>query len=83
MQRPTVAPVSRHCSRTGCAERAAVTLTYQYGQAQVWLDDLSRERDPHAYDLCVRHAGRLTVPQGWLLRDRRRTHGEQSELIAV
>ena len=65
--RPTVAAVSRHCSRTGCAERAAVTLTYQYGQAQVWLDDLSRERDPHAYDLCARHAGRLTVPQGWLL----------------
>ena len=81
--RPTVAAVSRHCSRTGCAERAAVTLTYQYGQAQVWLDDLSRERDPHAYDLCARHAGRLTVPQGWLLRDRRRTHGETSELIAV
>jgi Protein of unknown function (DUF3499) len=81
--RPTVATVSRHCSRTGCAERATVTLTYQYGQAQVWLDDLSRERDPHAYDLCARHAGRLTVPQGWLLRDRRRSLGEPSDLIAV
>jgi hypothetical protein len=58
-------------------------LTYQYGQAQVWLDHLSRDRDPHAYDLCGRHAARLTVPQGWLLRDRRSSHGESSELIAV
>jgi len=81
--RPTVAAVSRHCSRTGCSERAAVTLTYQYGQAQVWLDDLTHERDPHAYDLCGRHAARLTVPQGWVLRDRRRSLGETSELIAV
>jgi hypothetical protein len=58
-------------------------LTYQYGQAQVWLDDLSHERDPHAYDMCARHASRLTVPQGWVLRDRRRLLGEQSALIAV
>jgi hypothetical protein len=48
-----------------------VTLSYQYGRAQVWLDDLSVERDPHDYDLCDRHAGRLTVPQGWQMRDRR------------
>lgn len=61
----------RLCSRTGCSERAMVTLSYQYGRAQVWLDDLTAERDPHDYDLCDRHAHRLTVPQGWQLRDRR------------
>jgi hypothetical protein len=64
--------VARHCSRTGCSEGAAVTLTYQYSVAQVWLDDLADERDPHAYDLCDRHADRLTAPQGWQVRDRRR-----------
>jgi len=48
-----------------------VTLTYQYSLAQVWLDGLAAERDPHAYDLCRRHADRLTVPQGWHVRDRR------------
>jgi hypothetical protein len=48
-----------------------VTLTYHYAQSQVWLDDLSAERDPHAYDLCERHANRLTAPQGWQVRDRR------------
>jgi hypothetical protein len=41
--------------------------------AQVWLDELAGDRDPHAYDLCGRHADRLTAPQGWQVRDRRRT----------
>ena len=62
---------SRQCSRPGCSEPAAVTLTYEYAQSQVWLDRLANERDPHAYDLCGRHADRLTAPKGWLLRDRR------------
>ena len=63
--------LSRHCSRPGCAERAAVTLTYEYGRSQVWLDELVPERDPHAYDLCRGHAARLSVPLGWRLADRR------------
>ena len=70
--------MARHCSRTGCSEAAAVTLTYQYAVAQVWLDDLADERDPHAYDLCDRHANRLTAPQGWQVRDRRRARPQLS-----
>lgn len=68
---PTVAAVARQCSKTGCSEDAAATLTYRYGHAQVWLDPLHDERDPHNYDLCERHAGRLTAPRGWQLVDRR------------
>jgi Protein of unknown function (DUF3499) len=63
--------LGRHCSRSGCAERAVVTLTYEYRRSQVWLDDLLPERDPHAYDLCRGHAARLSVPLGWRLADRR------------
>lgn len=48
-----------------------VTLSYQYGRALVWLDDLVPERDPHAYDLCDRHTRRLSVPHGWRVDDRR------------
>lgn len=70
----------RQCSRTGCSELATVTLTYHYGRSQVWLDDLSVDRDPHAYDMCERHAGRLSVPTGWMLDDRRALH---QPLIAV
>jgi Protein of unknown function (DUF3499) len=61
----------RQCSRPACAEPAAVTLTYDYRRARVWLDPLSEERDPHGYDLCERHAASLSVPQGWHVSDRR------------
>lgn len=62
---------SRQCCRPACAERAAVTLTYEYGNSQVWIDHLSDERDPHGYDLCRRHAERLSAPVGWHVGDRR------------
>jgi hypothetical protein len=62
----------RQCSRPGCAERAYVSLTYQYGLSCAWLDELPAERDPHAYDLCSRHVDALSVPLGWKLVDRRR-----------
>jgi len=62
---------TRQCSRTGCAEPAAVTFTYQYARSVVCLDDLSNERDPHGYDLCDHHGERLKVPSGWRLEDRR------------
>lgn len=61
----------RQCTRTGCSEAASVSLTYDYGQSHVWLDQLSPERDPHSYDMCARHAARLSVPHGWHLDDRR------------
>ncbi len=63
--------MSRHCTRTGCAETAAATLTYHYRRAQVWIDELTPERDPHCYDLCERHTARVSVPHGWQLHDRR------------
>ena len=65
------AHVIRQCSRPGCAETAVATLTYMYARQFVWLDDLAGERDPHAYDLCDRHASRVRVPNGWRFDDRR------------
>lgn len=64
-------PIRRTCSRPTCSAQAEVTLTYDYARSQVWLDDLLVEPDPHHYDLCPTHAGRLSVPQGWRLEDRR------------
>jgi hypothetical protein len=70
--RPAAALMStRQCTRTGCSERAKVSLTYDYDQSHAWLDPLLSERDPHAYDMCERHAERLSVPYGWHLEDRR------------
>jgi hypothetical protein len=67
----TVFSMARQCTRQGCVHQASVTLTYQYARSLVWLDDLTPERDPHAYDLCDQHAGRLKPPSGWHLEDRR------------
>jgi hypothetical protein len=69
IERPLIA--SRQCSRTGCSDAAAVTLTYDYRQSQVWIDRLVPERNPHDYDMCDGHAERLSVPRGWHLDDRR------------
>jgi hypothetical protein len=66
-----LACMNRQCSRSGCAQAATSTLSYQYGRAIVWLDDLTVSRDPHDYDLCERHTSRLSVPNGWRLEDRR------------
>lgn len=80
--RPAAAITSdRQCTRTGCSERAECTLTYDYGQSHAWLDALLPERDPHSYDMCVRHAARMSVPTGWHLDDRR--HARLPDLVAV
>lgn len=47
------------------------TLTYDYGSQAAWLDRLTPEAHPMTHDLCESHAGRLSVPQGWRLEDRR------------
>jgi Protein of unknown function (DUF3499) len=62
---------TRQCSRPGCAEPAAATLTYRYDLSSVWIDELAPEREPHRYDLCRLHADRCRPPNGWHLEDRR------------
>jgi hypothetical protein len=79
IERPIIA--NRQCSRSGCSDLAAVTLSYDYGRSQVWIDHLTPEREPHLYDMCDRHADRLSVMRGWHLDDRRRAH--RNALIAV
>lgn len=79
IERPIIA--DRQCSRSGCSDLAAVTLSYHYATSQVWIDHLTPERDPHLYDLCDRHADRLSVMRGWHLDDRR--GARRSALIAV
>lgn len=61
------APVSppRRCSRTACARPAVSTLTYVYADSTAVVGPLARTAEPHTYDLCAEHAGRLTVPLGW------------------
>ena len=41
------------------------TLTYVYSDSTAVLGPLAMLAEPHSYDLCSEHAGRLTAPRGW------------------
>lgn len=55
----------RPCSKVACAQEAVSTLTYVYADSMAVLGPLSQKAEPHSYDLCERHAERLSAPQGW------------------
>lgn len=46
-------------------------MTYGYALRTAWIGDLDAGGSPAGYDLCVEHADRLGVPQGWQREDRR------------
>ncbi len=41
------------------------TLTYVYRDSTAVLGPLAAFVEPHCYDLCARHADRMTAPRGW------------------
>lgn len=41
------------------------TLTYVYSDSTAVVGPLATAREPHSWDLCVGHAGRITAPRGW------------------
>ncbi len=43
------------------------TLTFVYMESTAVVGPLATVRDPHSWDLCVLHAGRITAPRGWEL----------------
>ena len=47
---------SRRCSRSGCAQPAAATLTYVYAESTAVVGPLATFSEPHSYDLCEFHA---------------------------
>jgi hypothetical protein len=55
----------RRCSRTTCSAAAVATLTYVYADSTAVVGPLATYAEPHCYDLCERHAARLTVPLHW------------------
>ena len=55
----------RCCSRTACKQPPVYTLTYVYRDSTAVLGPLAAYVEPHCYDLCEKHATRLTAPRGW------------------
>jgi hypothetical protein len=59
--------VPRRCCRPGCPHYAVATLTFVYSDSTAVVGPLAIAREPHSWDLCVGHAGRITAPRGWEL----------------
>ncbi|GAA4265339.1 DUF3499 family protein [Frondihabitans peucedani] len=55
----------RPCSKVTCHADAVATLTYDYADSMAVVGPLALASEPHGYDLCERHAERLSAPQGW------------------
>jgi hypothetical protein len=63
----SIVNVPRRCCRPGCPHYAVATLTFVYSDSTAVVGPLATARDPHSWDLCVVHAGRITAPRGWEL----------------
>jgi hypothetical protein len=65
------------------------TLTFVYSDSTAVVGPLATARDPHSWDLCVDHAGRITAPRGWeLVRHAgpllpEPTHPDEDDLVAL
>ncbi|KRD15334.1 hypothetical protein ASE48_28850 [Mycobacterium sp. Root265] len=57
----------RRCCRPGCPHYAVATLTFVYRDSTAVVGPLATVSEPHSWDLCVVHAGRITAPRGWEL----------------
>ncbi|MBV8862990.1 MAG: DUF3499 domain-containing protein [Mycobacterium sp.] len=78
--------VPRRCCRPGCAHYAVATLTFVYSDSTAVIGPLATAREPHSWDLCVSHAGRITAPRGWeLVRHSGplATNPDEDDLIAL
>ncbi|WP_192860164.1 DUF3499 domain-containing protein [Mycobacterium sp. MS1601] len=78
--------VPRRCCRPGCPHYAVATLTFVYSDSTAVVGPLATVREPHSWDLCVTHAGRITAPRGWeLVRHAGPlpSHPDEDDLVAL
>jgi hypothetical protein len=62
------------------------TLTFVYSDSTAVIGPLAVAHEPHSWDLCVSHAGRITAPRGWeLVRHSGplATNPDEDDLIAL
>jgi hypothetical protein len=82
----SIVNVPRRCCRPGCPHYAVATLTFVYSDSTAVIGPLSLAHEPHSWDLCVSHAGRITAPRGWeLVRHSGplATNPDEDDLIAL
>ena len=78
--------VPRRCCRPGCPHYAVATLTFVYSDSTAVVGPLATVSEPHSWDLCVLHAGRITAPRGWeMVRHAGPlpSHPDEDDLVAL
>ncbi len=78
--------VPRRCCRPGCPHYAVATLTFVYSDSTAVVGPLAIVSEPHSWDLCVLHAGRITAPRGWELvrhAGSLAAHPDDDDLVAL
>ena len=50
-----------------CSHVAVATLTYAYARQTAFIGPLIPSGNPHSWDLCEKHASKITAPLGWEL----------------
>ncbi len=84
--RPLAVNVPRRCCRPGCPHYAVATLTFVYSDSTAVVGPLATVSEPHSWDLCVLHAGRITAPRGWeMVRHAGPlpSHPDEDDLVAL
>jgi hypothetical protein len=82
----SIVNVPRRCCRPGCPHYAVATLTFVYSDSTAVVGPLAIASEPHSWDLCVSHAGRITAPRGWELvrhAGALATNPDEDDLIAL
>jgi Protein of unknown function (DUF3499) len=62
------------------------TLTFVYSDSTAVVGPLAIVSEPHSWDLCAGHAGRITAPRGWeLVRHAGPlpSHPDEDDLVAL
>lgn len=73
----------RLCTKTACSNSAAATLTFNYADSTVVLGPMSQRAEPHAHDLCAKHAQQFTAPVGWEFLQLIEDLSDSDDLLAV
>ena len=73
----------RLCTKTACSNSAAATLTFNYADSTVVLGPMSQRAEPHAHDLCAKHAQQFTAPVGWEFLQLTEDLTDDDDLLAV
>lgn len=61
-------------------------MTFVYSDSTAVVGPLATVAEPHSWDLCVGHAGRITAPRGWeLVRHAGPlpSHPDEDDLVAL